>query len=129
MNKLEDLADSIVSPASANTISAITVMPEVAVSTSSNQSQQTNSINSNNQLNNVSTVNSETATGLNTESLPPISELPSYYDALKLKKIEIELENGIPSSIPPSYYSSTHPNPNYLDETRITIDPADVTHL
>ena len=57
-----------------------------------------------------------------TVAMPPASELPSYNEALKLKKQEIKLENG---EIPPSYYSST--NPNHLDETRIAIDPADVT--
>lgn len=59
--------------------------------------------------------------------MPPMSELPSYTEALKLKKMEIENNDGpIPSTIPPSYYTSTNPNGNYLDETRIVIDPADL---
>lgn len=64
----------------------------------------------------------------NVESPPPMSELPSYNEALKLKKMEASnIENGeIPTIIPPSYYTSTHPNPNYRDETRIVIDPADL---
>jgi len=58
---------------------------------------------------------------------PPRSELPSYNEALKLKKMEAKLENGeIPATMPPSYYTSTHPNSPYPDETRIVIDPADL---
>lgn len=60
----------------------------------------------------------------------PVSELPSYNEALKLKKMAInEDDQQIPLTIPPSYYSSTHPNPNFQDETRIVIDPADVRNL
>lgn len=63
----------------------------------------------------------------NAADVPPMSELPSYTEALKLKKMEVENNDGqIPSTIPPSYYSSTNPNGNYLDETRIVIDPADL---
>lgn len=63
----------------------------------------------------------------NSADTPPMSELPSYTEALKLKKMEVENNDGhIPSTIPPSYYSSTNPNGNYLDETRIIIDPADL---
>lgn len=63
----------------------------------------------------------------NAADVPPMSELPSYTEALKLKKLELENNDGqIPSTIPPSYYSSTNPNGNYLDETRIVIDPADL---
>ena len=59
--------------------------------------------------------------------LPPMSELPSYTEALKLKKMEMENNDGIiPTTIPPSYYTSTNPNANHLDETRIVIDPADL---
>lgn len=46
--------------------------------------------------------------------LPPASELPSYNEALRLKKLEC-------NEIPPSYYASVP-----VDETRITIDAADV---
>ena len=49
--------------------------------------------------------------------LPKASELPSYNEALRLKK----LENN---EIPPSYYASVP-----IEETRITIDPADVNHF
>lgn len=74
------------------------------------------------------TQNNQTQFASNNVELPPMSELPSYNEALKLKKIEAShIENGgIPSAIPPSYYTSTHPNPNYRDETRIVIDPADL---
>lgn len=59
--------------------------------------------------------------------IPPRSELPSYNEALKLKKMEAKLENDeIPATMPPSYYTSTHPNSPYPDETRIVIDPADL---
>jgi len=46
--------------------------------------------------------------------LPPASELPSYNEALRLKKLEC-------NEIPPSYYASVP-----VDETRITIDAADL---
>lgn len=68
-----------------------------------------------------------TETNDNNDFSPSMSELPSYNEALKLKKMEVNLENGeIPSSIPPSYYTSTTSNPNFNDETRIIIDPADL---
>lgn len=51
----------------------------------------------------------------------PTCELPSYSEALKLKKQEVKLDNN---EIPPSYYSSI--NPSHVDETRIIIDPAEL---
>lgn len=45
---------------------------------------------------------------------PPASELPSYNEALRLKKLEC-------NEIPPSYYSSVP-----IEETRIALDPADL---
>jgi len=47
-------------------------------------------------------------------NLPPVSELPSYTEALRLKKLEC-------NEIPPSYYASVP-----VEETRISIDPADL---
>lgn len=48
--------------------------------------------------------------------LPPASELPSYTEALRLKKLEA-------NDIPPGYFNSTSMPP----EARITIDAADVS--
>lgn len=78
------------------------------------------------QISQIPNTNSQEAQTTTVENLPR-SELPSYNEALKLKKMEAKLENGgIPTTMPPSYYTSTHPNSPYPDETRIVIDPADL---
>jgi len=133
MTKREDLVDSTDPPASLNATS-VPVMPaaEPAGPAETHQPgvETTAPISVNQHSADVTTapVAVDCASAANFEAAPSASELPSYYEALKLKKMEIKLDNNeIPSSIPPSYYSSTHPNPNFLDETRIIIDPADVT--
>ncbi len=72
-------------------------------------------------MNDANSTNPASDTQLNSNesasNLPPASELPSYNEALRLKKLEC-------NEIPPSYYASIP-----IEETRIVIDPADVNYF
>lgn len=91
------------------------------INLNNNDNQEINSMPAAGSPSELTITNSRFNSASSADTMPPASELPSYNEALKLKKQEIKLENG---EIPPSYYSST--NPNHLDETRIAIDPADL---
>ena len=55
------------------------------------------------------------ASGVEMHHLPPVSELPSYIEAIKLKKLESDATR--PTDLPPSYNSSG----NGID-TRVNMD-------
>ncbi len=58
----------------------------------------------------------------NNETIPPLSELPSYNEAIRIKKLEA---NG---DLPPSYFPGGPYDPEQ-NATRITIDAIDVCFL
>lgn len=116
------------SPSNTSESAMVDTNPPINEQTQSQQNELSQPVNTSetSQVNvNCEIEESNPTTNNMTNELPPMSELPSYSEALKLKKMELN-DGEIPATIPPSYYSSTHPNPNIHDETRITIDPADL---
>lgn len=93
--------------------SASSVMTEINLNDAN--SQQTAG------ANNLDTVNLAATAANQNEPIPPLSELPSYNEAIRIKKLEA---NG---DLPPSYFPGGPYDPEQHDHpTRITIDAIDV---
>ncbi len=94
------------------------VLTEINLNENNNNTLNPHQIGSTAIASNLDTVNLAANANLN-EPIPPICELPSYNEAIRIKKLEA---NG---DLPPSYFPGGPYDPEQNDH-RITIDAIDV---
>jgi hypothetical protein len=84
-----------------------------------NNSTTTNPVNNGETNANASNISATSSGDISSEPLPPLNELPSYNEAIRLKKLE-----AYTNDLPPSYFDPAGSDPR---EFRSTMEPVNVS--